>query len=313
MNLIEKIKRLLVEHKDEIAQFEKELSDSVAKRIEEGKSLPEEKQFKTLDVCLFEKEVVKSGAGEYLVIKGIASNGKVDRGSDSVLPQGIKAPNAIDGRIPMLHAHDHEQIVGHWYTFGVKEDQYLVEGRLYKKYDPKVYEQVLNGDLRALSIGFMPIDWERSAENPDVLVFKEVELLEVSLVAVGMHQEARLISVSKPTEKSNEELVEKSLEASEGEAPAELPENPTAQEVEQPEASQESEEVAEEIPDSEVTTEDKGEDDKVQKLETELEQLRQENAQLKTELDEIGELLSETEEVIEQLKDDKELKYGLKK
>lgn len=287
--MFEKIKELLKKHKEEINNLEVELGLDLQEKLELSKSLPVEKQFRKLEVSTFEKQIVKAGDSEYLIIKGIASNEDVDRGMDSVIPSGIKTPNAINGKIPMLHAHDHQQIIGHWFKFGVAGNDYLVEGKIYKSYNPEIYEKVMNGDLNAMSIGFMPVSWERHSSNEDVLIFTEIELLEVSLVAVGMHQGARITEVNTTSEKSAEEII-KSATVSE-------------------EVITLKEESANEENESNLSDDQTS---KISELESEISALKEEIEQLKTEMVEVEELLDETAEVVEQLREEKEMKYDIK-
>jgi HK97 family phage prohead protease len=58
----------------------------------------------------------------------------------------------------------------------------------------KVFKKVQNGTLRMASVGANPVrgHWgdEKRSENPDVIYFDEVQLLEWSIVAIGSNPEA---------------------------------------------------------------------------------------------------------------------------
>jgi len=58
----------------------------------------------------------------------------------------------------------------------------------------KIYQKVKAGTLRMASVGFKPINWhfgvEKNGEDPDILYFDEVELLEWSIVPVGSNPDA---------------------------------------------------------------------------------------------------------------------------
>ena len=150
MKIYEQIRKFLFENREEILQIfeaeQKELQDKLEKKLSEGK------EKKTLLIDVFEQSIAKDLNGEYVVVRGVASNKNLDRVGDIILPEGIQILSGHNGKLPMLHNHDHKSIIGSWYSFGVKEDKYVVEGRLYKAYSPVVFEQVKNGDLSALSI-----------------------------------------------------------------------------------------------------------------------------------------------------------------
>ena len=58
----------------------------------------------------------------------------------------------------------------------------------------KVYKKVKAGTIRMASVGFIPKKWHwgdfDKGENPDVLYFDEVELIEWSIVPVGSNPDA---------------------------------------------------------------------------------------------------------------------------
>lgn len=302
MNLLEKFKAFILSNKEEILQeFEAEqkaLSESLKAKT------ADKKEIKTLTIGNFTKAEQKSAQGNYLVIRGIASNNQVDRTGDVIIPSGVKVISGFNGRIPMLFSHDHEKVVGHWYSYGPSEDKYVVEGRVFQNYNPEVYELVKNGDLQALSVGFYVLDWEKDIQNPDITIFKEIDLFEVSLVAVGAHQGAHITDVVESKKsKAVDAVVKNESDNNEGEDA--LP--PVEAEVIEVEPAKEDK--------VEVIPEISALESKVQELQTQLDNALKENArigELEAELSEVGELLSESEEIIETLKEEKRIKYGLK-
>ncbi len=135
----------------------------------------------------------------------VASTSRKDRHGTRIIPSGIKT-QAFD-RNPIF-AFQHlayggqgdpdviiGQIVRHWLSGN--------EFRVTAKFDPpeinptaeKAFQKVKAGTLRAVSVGFIPVEWheERESDGPTV-VFDEIELLEVSLVSVPSNPDALRIS-----------------------------------------------------------------------------------------------------------------------
>lgn len=298
MNLLEKFKAFILSNKEDILK-EFEAEQKALGDILKEKTADSKKEIKTLTLGNFKIAEQKGVQGNYLVIRAVASNATVDRTSDVIIPTGVKVISGFNNRLPMLFSHDHEKIVGHWYKYGVEEDQYIVEGRIFESYNPTVYEQVKNGDLQAVSVGFYPLDYERDAMNPDITIYKEIDLFEVSLVAVGAHQQAHITDVVDPNKKTVNAVATKSVEG-EGE-PAEAPAKPT-EDVVQTQAE----------PVSEVTPETDEKGKEIEELRSQLSQLRETVSQLEAEKTELEEAVSEATEVIEHLTDEKRIKYGIK-
>lgn len=140
-------------------------------------------------------------AQEGRVVAFRASTPALDRHGSRILPQGIRT-EAFDRNPVFLWGHD---------GYG-RPDPHAVIGRVIRhRKSPEAFdievefapeeanpraEQALRlvraGFLNAVSIGFVPLrsHEERSAEGKRVLVYDEVELLEVSLVPIPSNPEA---------------------------------------------------------------------------------------------------------------------------
>lgn len=132
------------------------------------------------------------------VIEGYAARfGEKDLGGDVIEPgaftKTISAIRASGHWLPMLWAHEQADVVGSWRD--LQEDEYglravgqinnaVVRGR-------EALSLVKGGDLSGLSIGYSVPSGGRSARDGSAHL-TEINLLEISLVAVPMAPKARI-------------------------------------------------------------------------------------------------------------------------
>jgi HK97 family phage prohead protease len=134
--------------------------------------------------------------GDDWEVSGYASTfGNVDLGFDVVLPGAFDKTLADGHRIGFLHSHDPRLVLG--VPKKLKADKKGLFGQF------KISKTTLGNDTRQLlmdgafggfSIGYSTIDAEFS-QNGDVRQLKEVELFEVSVVALPMNPEAVVTGV----------------------------------------------------------------------------------------------------------------------
>lgn len=144
--------------------------------------------------------VKASGDG---AIEGYASTygGDADRHGEVVLPGAFaKSIEAYKtkGQLPvMLWSHRQEQPVGKWTTMRDDERGLFVKGQvnLDTTNGREAYASVKAGDVGGLSIGFVTPENGREYAGKGVFHLKEVELLEVSIVAVPANPLARITGV----------------------------------------------------------------------------------------------------------------------
>lgn len=163
-------------------------------------------------------EIKRVGPDDLGWLSGYASTfgGAPDRAGDVVMP-GAFAKSlrraAETRRMPaMLWAHDQAEPIGRWET--VREDGkgLLVEGRfnLATAGGRKAFEHVKAGDVSGLSIGYVVPPGGRVYDGSKALL-REVDLVEVSIVAVPANDAARVTSVKSVTSPRDlEELLHKS-------------------------------------------------------------------------------------------------------
>lgn len=121
---------------------------------------------------------------------GLASVfGTRDRGGDVVRPGAFKSARAP---LPMLASHDQADVVGVWDALEEVAEGLKVKGRLLVKEVARAREilaLIKEGAMTGLSIGYVTRKSARTQGGRDLL---DVELLEVSVVAVPMHPGARI-------------------------------------------------------------------------------------------------------------------------
>jgi HK97 family phage prohead protease len=140
---------------------------------------------------------VKAMDDDERVITGTATTPSVDRMGDIVEPLGVTFKNPM----PLLHQHDNDRPVG-----TVKFDKPTVQGITFTARMPKIDEpgplkdrvdtawgEVKNGLVRAVSIGFRPIEYS-FIENGGIR-FQEIEVYELSLVSVPAQADAVISTI----------------------------------------------------------------------------------------------------------------------
>ncbi len=145
-------------------------------------------------------EVKASGDG---LIEGLASPyaGEPDSQGDVVAPGAFTASLARSkaaGDLPvMLWAHNLDTPVGRWSDFVDKADGLHVRGQLNLKTAAgrEAFEHVRAGDARGLSIGYRIPEGGREYAGKGVFLLKEVELYEVSIVAIPAAARARITAI----------------------------------------------------------------------------------------------------------------------
>lgn len=138
------------------------------------------------------KSLSDSGAIEGL----LAGFGDVDHGGDRLMPGCLsKSLAARSTPLPMLLHHDMKRPIGAW-----KEWQELPEGLYVKgaltlstRDAQEAHALAKDGALTGLSIGWQPVRGDTDRQG--VRTITEAELLEGSLVAIPMHDRARVTAV----------------------------------------------------------------------------------------------------------------------
>ncbi len=126
-------------------------------------------------------------------VSGIAWQfGVADRVGDIIEPDAFKG---FDLPLPMLVSHDMSDPVGTWDSATVKADGFHVAGKMLVEDVPgarRARALVRAGAIKGLSIGFAGA--KGKARPGGGRIIKSLELMEISLVTVGMHPGARITS-----------------------------------------------------------------------------------------------------------------------
>ena len=150
---------------------------------------------KQWDGCL----AVKSVDTKKRQIRVLASSGDLDRHNERVLPEAFrKRLNIFKANPVILACHDHSHDDGSPPVVGKAEKTWIDASGLWAiiefaetKLAEQYWQLYSGGFMRAVSIGFSPIAWRDEIEDGGrVRVFEEVELYEISLVAVPANRSA---------------------------------------------------------------------------------------------------------------------------
>ncbi|RWA73418.1 MAG: hypothetical protein EOQ28_14845 [Mesorhizobium sp.] len=144
---------------------------------------------------------VKSFDPQKRTFSGWATTPAIDRVGDIIEPMGVKA--AAD--IPLLLHHDSKLPVGRAFlgkptkagvTFKAEIPRIEKAGAL-KDRTEEAWQSVESGIIRAVSVGFRPLEngVERMASGG--VRFKSVEVMELSLVAIPANEEATIANVKR--------------------------------------------------------------------------------------------------------------------
>lgn len=125
--------------------------------------------------------------------------GNVDLGGDVILPGAFKrslAEHKANGTLPaMFWMHDHTRIPGKWLELSEDDTGLPVKGELAPTDLGKEVHTLLKMDaVSGLSIGYAPVPG-RVEYDAGVRILKEVDLFEVSIVAIPMNPKAQIAHV----------------------------------------------------------------------------------------------------------------------
>jgi HK97 family phage prohead protease len=133
-------------------------------------------------------------------ITAIASTRSVDRHNEIVEPEAFRAAMKEYMRNPVVLAtHQHllgdggSSVVANVVDYKIRKSglEVVVEFHCKTKLGREYWELYRGKHQRAFSIGFVPIKWDRQDHEGDrVLVHREIELIEISCVAVGANRDA---------------------------------------------------------------------------------------------------------------------------
>jgi len=128
----------------------------------------------------------------------ILSTDSPDRDGDVIDQAGWSLDNFVKNPIA-LWQHDHRNPVGRWENIRVETNRLVADLKLGSTKMAQMTKQLIqDGILRAVSVGFRPLDYEPLEDDAPAKgwLIKAAELLEASLVSVPANQEALQISKS---------------------------------------------------------------------------------------------------------------------
>lgn len=143
---------------------------------------------------------------------GIASTTTEDRCGDIILAEALKKLAIKKDIVPMLFGHnsyDLESVLGTMQITGINAKNELeIQGKitLGTQSGDTAYKHIKSGALSKMSIGFIAKEYEEISEvdeYPKRYEFKEIELLEISIVPIPANNEADILEVKQHKEKGD--------------------------------------------------------------------------------------------------------------
>lgn len=154
---------------------------------------------------------VKKATKNSVTIEGFANAATIDRMKEKINPQGWQLDNYKNNPI-VLFDHGHDPTFGFMPIGKAIEIEAQAEG-LYTKIQlsssksekiSAIRDLVEEGILKTFSVGFEPKNTEKSADDPDVTIITQAELLETSIVPIPMNQDSTFSILSKRYRPVNE-------------------------------------------------------------------------------------------------------------
>lgn len=157
-------------------------------------------QLKTFDSKRGEIEAVVTSYGNFDKVNDVIKRGALDSFMKN-----------FGGMLPMLFQHNNSEIVGEWTKFYNRGDEVIGVGQVYTEMTKgsDVMALVSRGMVGSTSIGFKALDYDRNKEGG--YDFKEIELVEVSLVQNPANPKAEIQSVKRDDGSVDVKALEKLL------------------------------------------------------------------------------------------------------
>lgn len=165
------------------------------------------------------KSVEEQDSGK-VIIEGYASTPDLDRYKDIVDPKAFKDALDLFMKNPtMLRSHNPDRPVGTWISAVVSNKGLKVKGEVL---DPQTKEEVVDGRMRALSIGYIPLasellnehgekfNYEKDDYMNSVRKITKLDLIEISIVSTPANGHA-IFTMQKSAKLYFNELATKSF------------------------------------------------------------------------------------------------------
>jgi len=144
-------------------------------------------------------EMVLRGSSDGRVFTFICSTGETDRMNDTIAPSGWQL-SAFKKNPVVLFAHDSASLpVGKAVSVGVQDGKLMASVKFASTgLGLGVADLIGGGFLRAVSVGFAPIDFEfaKNAARKGGIDFKAQELLEISIVPIPANSSCLLTGIT---------------------------------------------------------------------------------------------------------------------
>lgn len=142
----------------------------------------------------------------------VTSFKNLDVVNDRIIPGALdKFFKGFGGKLQMLYQHDKNEIIGEWTKFEIKGDLVIGTGEIYPEVQRgrDTMALISRGMIGSTSIGFKATDFEMNDDGG--MDFKEIELVEVSMVQRPANPKANLLNAKDEDGSINVRNLEKLL------------------------------------------------------------------------------------------------------
>ena len=142
----------------------------------------------------------------------VTSFKNLDVVNDRIIPGALDGfIKQFDGGLQMLYQHDKNEIIGQWNKFEIRGDLVIGKGEIFPEVSrgADAVALISRGMIGSTSIGFRASDYEKNEDGG--IDFKNIELIEVSLVKSPANPKAQLISAKEDDGTINLTNLEKAL------------------------------------------------------------------------------------------------------
>lgn len=161
----------------------------------------------------FTRAQVKGIDEQARTVTAIVSTANVDRYEEIIEPEAYRKHLAAFMMNPVMlagHAHStadgRPSVIGHWKDVRITKEGLIGTAQFSRTpLGEEWWQLYLDGSMRAFSVGFIASKWEMrdmktpGGESRRLRVFTEVELLEISAVAIPANREALVLAASAMT------------------------------------------------------------------------------------------------------------------
>ena len=162
-------------------------------------------------------EIHKFDGDEGAITAYVTTFGNTDKVGDIVAPGALdefvnRFKNTPNAQLPMLWQHNQDEMIGVWNKFDINSRGVKGTGEIFTDVTRgnDVRNLIKRGAVGSVSIGFRSSDYERR-NNDEGFIFKEIELVETSVVINPANSKAKIVSAKTEDGKIDLKAIEECL------------------------------------------------------------------------------------------------------